>query len=263
MSTQPTRPQATGPRNRQAQVLDQLGTAIASGQYAPGHTIPVEPVLCETYGVSRTVIREAIKSLVAKGMVITGPKLGTRVCDPTDWNWFDPQVVTWQASTGLSKDVLRDLQELRRLIEPAAVGMAAERATQQDLEELEAAYEGMRLAVENQGDYVTHDLRFHQGLLKASHNQMIQQMSRAMGALLLTSFELSSRKPNGPAQSLPLHRAVLDAVLARNPQAAIDASLQQIDVAKSDLDVMLHSRRKPPDLTASTAQLLPGALPRE
>jgi DNA-binding FadR family transcriptional regulator len=243
-------------RNLQAQVLESLGAAIASGQHPPGTALPVEGELCTQFGVSRTVIREVIKSLVAKGMLTTGPKVGTRVCDASEWNWFDPQVVAWQAQSGLSKDVLRDLQELRRLIEPAAASLAAQRATPSDLNELLQAYEGMRDAVANDGDYVSHDLRFHQGLLKASHNQMIRQMSRAMGALLLTSFELSSRKPGGPAQSLPLHFAVLQAIQNHDPQAALEASLQQIDVAKNDLDLILLSRRKPPDLSSFSNRLM-------
>lgn len=243
-------------RNLQAQVLDELGAAIAGGQHPPGSPMPVEAELCAKFGVSRTVVREAIKSLAAKGMLTTGPKVGTRICNPSEWNWFDPQVVAWQAKSGFTKDVLRDLQELRRLIEPAAASLAAERATPEDIADLEKAYEGMREAIERQGDYVSHDLLFHQSLLKASHNQMIRQMSRAMGALLLTSFELSSRKPGGPAQSLPLHRAVLDAIRNRDPQAALNTSLAQIDVAKTDLDLMLSSRRKPPDLSSFSNRLM-------
>ena len=78
-------------RNLQAQVLDELGASIAGGQHPPGSSIPVEADLCAQYGVSRTVVREVIKSLVAKGMLTTGPKVGTRVCNPSEWNWFDPQ----------------------------------------------------------------------------------------------------------------------------------------------------------------------------
>ena len=76
----------------------------------------------------RTVVREAIKSLVAKGLVVTGPKVGTRVLPQDEWSWFDPSVIAWQARNGLSVEFLQDLQELRRVVEPAAVRMAAERA---------------------------------------------------------------------------------------------------------------------------------------
>ena len=110
--------------------LDQLGEAIVSGRYAPGSAIPPEPVLGEAFGVSRTVVREAIKSLVAKGLVVTGPKVGTRVLPAEQWNWFDPDVITWQAHAGLTPEFLRDLQELRRVVEPAAVRLAAEKAKQ-------------------------------------------------------------------------------------------------------------------------------------
>eukprot|EP01034_Spumella_vulgaris_P032742 gene32742-40412_t len=120
------------------------------------------------------------------------------------WNWFDPDVVAWQAQCGLTPEFLKDLQELRRVVEPAAVRLAAERATTQDIAQIEAAYAGMKKAVEEGGDYVTHDMRFHQGLLQASHNRMLVQMSKALNALLRTSFEISARIKDGPKNSLPL-----------------------------------------------------------
>jgi DNA-binding FadR family transcriptional regulator len=211
--------------------------------------------LCEELGVSRTVVREAVKSLAAKGMLVTGPKVGTRVLPSDQWNWFDPDVVAWQSKIGLTRDFLRDLQELRRVVEPAAVRLAATRATAADIAHIEAAYAGMRQAIEQGGDYVSHDLRFHQGLLRACHNRMVIQMSKALGALLRTSFEISTSKPDGPAQSLPLHRAVLDAVIAREPARAEKAVLVLIDGAAQDIDVVLGSRRKLPSLAAPAARL--------
>ena len=118
------------------------------------------------------------------------------------------------------KTYLLELQELRRVIEPAGVRLAAERATDQDIDELEQAYAGMKDAVDNGGDYVRHDLRFHQALLRACHNRMLVQMSKALGALLRTSFVISTARPDCAAKSLPLHRAVLDAVIARSPAKA-------------------------------------------
>jgi DNA-binding FadR family transcriptional regulator len=116
------------------------------------------------------------------------------------------------------------------VVEPAAVRMAAERATPQDIAEIEAAYEGMRRAVEEGGDYVLHDLRFHQGLLRACGNRMMVQMSQAIGALLRTSFEISTTRKDGPRLSLPMHRAVLDAVIARNP-AKLDSPARLLRAA--------------------------------
>jgi DNA-binding FadR family transcriptional regulator len=235
--------------------LDRLGEAIVAGRYVPGAGMPAEPLLGEEFGVSRTVIREAIKSLVAKGLVSTGPKVGTRVLPSERWNWFDPDVVGWQSKAGLTREFLRDLQEMRRVVEPAAVRLAAERATADDIAGMEIAFSGMRDAIENGGDYVSHDLAFHQGLLRACHNRMMVQMSKALGALLRTSFEISTTKPDGPALSLPLHRAVLDAVIAGHPGRAERAVLVLIDGAQQDIELVLASRRRLPSVAAPPTRL--------
>lgn len=248
-------------RNVLGHTLDLLGVAIVGGRYAVGSSLPAEPLLCQELGVSRTVVREAVKSLVAKGLLVTGPKLGTRVLSTEHWNWFDPDLVRWQSQQGLSRDLVRDLQELRRIVEPAAVRLAAQRATTDDIAALETAYAGMRSAIEDGGDYVTSDLRFHQGLLTASHNRMVQQMGKALGALLRTCFEISTSRPDGPARSLPLHRAVLDAVIAQDPVRAEQAALVLIDGAALDVETVLNSRRKLPSL-ALPAPVLKGNRPR-
>jgi DNA-binding FadR family transcriptional regulator len=192
-------------KNVLGQALDRLGEALVAGRFGAEGTLPPEPLLCEELGVSRTVVREAVKSLVAKGLLRTGPKVGTRVQPADQWNWFDPEVVAWHSRAGLAREFLRDLQELRRVVEPAAVRLAAERASAEDLAQMEAAFAGMKDAVEHGGDYVRHDLAFHQGLLRASHNRMLVHMSKALAALLRTSFELSTARPDGALHSLPLH----------------------------------------------------------
>jgi DNA-binding FadR family transcriptional regulator len=251
-------------KNVHGSTVDLLGEAIVTGHYPVGSSLPPEPMLCEELGVSRTVIREAVKSLIAKGLLVTGPKVGTRVLDQDQWNWFDPDVVAWQSRAGLSREFLRDLQELRRLVEPAAVRLAAERATAQDIAEIETAYAGMKRSVDEGGDYVSSDLRFHQGLLRACHNRMVAHMSKALGALLRTSFEISTSRPDGPASSLHLHRAVLDAVISRAPLRAEQAILVLIDGANDDIEEVLATRRKlpslglpPPRLKALRAKALP------
>ncbi len=245
-------------KNVHGTTLDLLGAAIVGGRYPAGTSIPPEPLLGEELGVSRTVVREAVKSLVAKGLVSTGPKVGTRVLAAEQWNWFDPDVIIWQSQAGLTREFLRDLQELRRIVEPAAVRMAAERATPADIAGIESAFAGMKKAVEEGGDYVAHDLRFHQGLLRACHNRMLVQMSKALSALLRTSFEISTSRKDGPRDSLPLHRAVIDAVIAREPERAEQAILVLIDGAREDIELVLASRRRLPKLDAP-ARLLRAA----
>ena len=242
-------------KNVHGNTVDRIGSDIVAGRYAPGAAIPPEPILCEELGVSRTVVRESIKSLIAKGLVTTGPKVGTRVQPPDQWNWFDADVIVWQTQAGLSVEFLRDLQDLRRVVEPAAVALAASRATPEDIADMEEAYAGMKQAIEFGGDYITPDLRFHQGLIRSSHNRMLVQMSRALGALLRTSFEISTTRKNGPASSLPLHRAVLDAVIARNPAGAERAVLVLIDGARDDIEMVLASRRRLPRISRPATRL--------
>jgi len=248
-------------KNVHGHTVDVIGEAIVSGRYKVGESLPAEPLLCDALGVSRTVVRESVKSLIAKGLLSSGPKVGTRVLPSDNWNWFDPDVVAWHSRVGLTREFLRDLQELRSVIEPAAVRMAAERATAAEIAEIEAAYAGMKQAIEQGGDYVAADLRFHQGLLRAGGNRMMVQMSKAIGALLRTSFEISTSRPDGPASSLHLHRAVLDAVIARSPQKAERASRVLIDSARDDIEQVLASRRKLPSLAQPASRLKARAIP--
>jgi DNA-binding FadR family transcriptional regulator len=242
-------------KNVHGNTVDFLGEAIVAGRYAEGGSIPPEPVLCEELGVSRTVVRESIKSLVAKGLIHTGPKVGTHVLSADKWNWFDADVIAWQAKAGLTPEFIRDLQDLRRVVEPAAVKFAAMRATTDDIAKIETAYAGMKQAVFEGGDYITFDLRFHQGLLAASHNRMLVQMSKALSALLRTSFELSTAKENGTKHSLPMHRAVLDAVIAHNPAQAERAIIVLIDSAHNDIEEILTSRKRLPRMNKPATEL--------
>ena len=238
-------------KNVHGNTVDYLGSAIVAGRFGAAGTMPPEPMLCEELGVSRTVIRESVKSLVAKGLIQTGPKVGTRVRPDSQWNWFDPDVIGWQAKAGLTPEFIRDLQDLRLIMEPAAIRLAAQRATDDDIAGIESAYAGMVDAVDCNGDYVKHDLLFHQGLIRASHNRMLEKMDQALGALLRTSFEISTVKKNGPRDSLPMHRAVLDAVIARMPDQAEDAILLLIKDAHKDMALVLESRRDLPRTKAA------------
>ncbi len=233
-------------RNVHGNTVDYLGSAIVAGRFGAVGAMPPEPLLCEELGLSRTVIRESVKSLVAKGLIQTGPKVGTRVRPSSHWNWFDPEVIGWQAKAGLTPEFIRDLQDLRLIMEPAAIRLAAERATAADIAGVEQAFAGMVDAVEHEGDYVRFDLLFHQGLIRASHNRMLEKMDQALGALLRTSFEISTVKTGGPRQSLPMHRAVLDAVIARDPDLAEHAIMVLIQDAHKDMAQVLMARRALP-----------------
>src|ERR1700685_3962784 len=109
-------------------VADQLGLAILRGDFPPGDVLPPERKLCEMLGVSRTAMREAIRGLIAKGLIASRPKLGTRVRDPEHWNHLDADVLRWRLEVTDTEASLRKMFQLRRATEPAASAIAAENA---------------------------------------------------------------------------------------------------------------------------------------
>lgn len=232
------------------QVVEQLGREICSGHYKPGQVLPSETELCERFGYSRIVIREAIKSLVAKGVLEVSRRVGTLVLEPTRWNLFDPQVIAWRAVAAESDPTMaRDLMELRRIVEPAAVRLAAERASEGERRALRSAYMAMARAVAGKGDYVEADLAFHTAILSACGNQYVRQMQEALSAMLKASFEIVSTKPGGPAQSLPMHEAVCVAIEQGDAEAAERAAITLIAHAEEDMRQLLEARRAAPPAT--------------
>lgn len=192
--------------------------------------------MCERFGFSRIVIREAIKSLAAKGLIEVTRRFGTLVLDTNRWNLFDTDIIEWRAQSGSIDPVMaRDLMEIRRIIEPTAVRLAALRASEDDKRNLRAAYMTMARAVAGKADYIKADLEFHNIILSACGNQFLRQMQEAMAALLRVNFEVITKKPGGPAHSLPLHEAVCEAIEKGDADAAERAALKLIDGAENDM----------------------------
>lgn len=232
MSQKPPAPRATF----QEQVLEELGKDICTGRIRPGQLLPPEGELCERFGFSRIVIREAIKSLAAKGLIEVTRRFGTLVLDTNRWNLFDTDIIEWRAQSGSIDPVMaRDLMEIRRIIEPTAVRLAALRASEDDKRNLRAAYMTMARAVAGKADYIKADLEFHNIILSACGNQFLRQMQEAMAALLRVNFEVITKKPGGPAHSLPLHEAVCEAIEKGDADAAERAALKLIDGAENDM----------------------------
>lgn len=217
--------------NYHSATVHSLGSWIASGKVRPGEALKVEAGLCAELGVSRTVIREAIKTLVAKGMLDVGPKVGTRVTPVRSWNLFDVQVVGWLAEHGLPESFVMDLLDLRRTIEPTAVRWACERATPKQIAEIQAAYQMLAASLGDKDEYNRADTLFHEAVLAASHNQFIERMVPALGALLAVSFEVSSTVPDELGLTLPLHKEIADAIASRDGARGVWACMTLIERA--------------------------------
>ncbi len=216
-------PASRGPRTIHRQIVEALAHRIVGGRVSPGDLMPTESVLCGEFHVSRTILREAMKFLAAKGMVEIRPKIGTRVQPPSRWNLLDSDVVAWRAEMEPDGRLVRDLIDLRQLIEPAAAERAASRARPEHVAAMDAALARMETAVRPGGDlrdYMAADLDFHRGLLDACDNQLLAQLAAPIGAVLKVSFSLSTRHAANAARSVPHHRAILAAIKARDPARA-------------------------------------------
>jgi len=203
--------------NLHDQVLRELGLRIVAGKVRPGEILGNEADLGRALGVSRTVIREAIKSIAAKGLVASRARVGTQVRPPSAWNLLDPEVLGWRYESLPPMLFFRDLFDVRRVVEPAAAEIAAEKATRVDLESVEAACRDMEQAEPASEAAIVADVAFHRAILMACHNDLLLQMGTLIGVGLQTSFRISTRFY---PQSLPFHRPVLEAIRARRPAAA-------------------------------------------
>lgn len=203
--------------------MHQIGIGIVRGELEPGDSLSEDGLVSEP-GVSRTVLREAIKVLAAKGLVESRPKTGTWVRPRSDWNLLDPDVLAWQLESGPTREFLEDALELRRMIEPGAARLAAERATAEEVAALEEAHAAMSEAKDLDA-WIEPDVLFHSILVRAARNELLERLSPIISSMLRTLFMVSSRPPRTFTRALPMHEAIIDAVRAHEPDLAEAATL--------------------------------------
>jgi DNA-binding FadR family transcriptional regulator len=221
-------------RGLHGEVVHEMGLRIIRGELAPGDPLPAEDCLRGGLAVSRTVLREATKVLAAKRLVESRPKTGTRVLPRRDWNMLDPDVLAWHTEAMPSDRFVEQLFEVRDLIEPPAVRLAAERATAQQIAQLEEAQREMEQAGENAEAFIEPDIRFHTLIFESSQNELLAQMATILGSVLRTIFTYSGQ-PGRFRHAARRHGAVVDAILAHDPDAAEAALRELISEAKTNV----------------------------
>ena len=216
-----------GGRNLTYALLESVGKAIVTGRYdiVP---FPTEADLATHFQVSRSVTREAVKMLTAKGLLVARPRKGTTVQPPRAWNLFDPDVLRWMLERKFSLDLLRQFNELRIAIEPMAAVIAAQAASIDGIAGIEAGYQRMVAAEVGDDDPLEADIAFHIAILEASANPFYAQFRDVVSTALRTSIRFTNRF-KGHTASLPQHRAVLTAIEARDADAARAAMASLID----------------------------------
>jgi DNA-binding FadR family transcriptional regulator len=213
---------AEATRSAHGMVTQALGVDILQGTLPPGEFLPSEEELMRRFGVSRTALREALKTLAAKGMILSKTRVGTRVLPQTHWHMFDPDLIAWRLQAGVDSGFMRHLFEIRFAIEPAAAALACSRRSEAALDEIAAALEAMAEQSGDREQFVAVDLKFHKSILAASGNPLMQSIGAVIEAALIAAFRRSAPTddPKRHAASVANHRKILEAVIARDEAAA-------------------------------------------
>ncbi|KJV36192.1 transcriptional regulator [Luteibacter yeojuensis] len=221
-------------RNLHSQVVQQLGQLIVGGQLAPGEGLPREDVLAEKLDVSRTALREAMKVLVAKGLIESRQRTGARVREEVHWKQLDQDVLAWRCASMPTSDFVEKLVEMRELIEPGAAAAAARRRTTEQLAALKVAYEAMA-AAEDLDAWAEADLAFHETMLLATNNELMVSLFTVIETALGQYFLLSARNSADFKAALPQHFEVFDAIRRKQPTAARDAMLSMVQTSRRNI----------------------------
>lgn len=216
-----------------------LGTAILTGRHKPGELFEGEIDAAVRLHVSRTAYREAVRILIAKGMLESRPKAGTRVLPRSRWNVLDPEMLAWMFAGEPERAFIRDLFELRGVIEPAAAEFAARRRTDEQLATMEQALEEMSRHGLATAEGRAADQRFHHMILAATHNDALAALASSVGAAVSWTTTFKQRKQVIPRDPLPDHRAVCQAIAARDTAAARAAMMELVNLALADMDIAL------------------------
>jgi GntR family transcriptional regulator, galactonate operon transcriptional repressor len=239
------RPARPGPppgvlRDLHGQTVELLGSRIVQGLYGPGTALLPEELAGEL-GISKSVLREALRVLADKGLVESRQKRGTIVRGRSDWNLLDESLLRWLSEP--DEALLDNLNEVRRIVEPAGARLAAERRTEDDLLGLESALEAMELAGPDAVAAIDSDLMFHRLVLDAAHNELLSRMAVVIEAGLRVRDQVVHRRGTHWPNSVPAHRAVYEAVRSGHAVRARSAMEALLDQASADVRVARSNGR--------------------
>ncbi len=214
--------------NLATQVCRELGRRIVGGHLREDAVIDDESKLADRFGVSKTVIREAVKLLVGKGLLEVRRGSGTRVRRRGSWSLLDDDVLAWHLSVEPKPDFLRQLMDVRRIFEPKAAAWAARFGSAEHHQVITDA----QLRMEQEGisveQFVLADAQFHRAVLQAANNEILLSMEGVIFSALLSSIRITNTDPRENLLSIPIHREVLEAVLNRDPDTAEEKMLHHL-----------------------------------
>ena len=219
--------------NLHSRVTKALGLRLIRAQDTGEQVaFPNEAEMCEQLGVSRSILREAVKVLADKGMLVVRPRSGTRARPRTDWNLLDPDILCWQAEAKPDGRFLRELCEVRLAIEPTASGFAAVRATAEETAAMASCIERLEALDDTaSAEIVEGNLEFHEAVVAASHNPLFRQLSASIRLPMQVALSYTVRLPAVLALEREAHRALYESILRHDPQAARTAAEEIVGFA--------------------------------
>lgn len=227
-------------RRLQGSLAQAFAIRILKGDLPEGHVFPDEVELASQLGISRSALREAFRILGAKGLVEGRPKVGTRVCPRRHWSLLDPDLLAWRFEAKPSRKFLRDLFELRLMVEPGAAALAASRRTNAQVATMKKALEGMAahgLATE-EGRLA--DQRFHLTMLEATANEAVLALASTILSAIAWTTIFKQRKRKLPRDPVPDHLALFNAIRDEDPDAAREAMADLVRLALADTEFSLR-----------------------
>lgn len=250
--TRRTNPEANGvftplqPSTLASRVSRDLLAAIVSGKFKPGEFLPTEEALCEEFGVSRPIIREAMKSLVSVGVVRTRQGQGSVVVDQHEWNEFSAELLIVRCEIGAIHDVLHEVLELRIGLEASAAEAAAVKAGSADIQLLREHIDAMQKAKDPE-EFMVHDIAFHQEILRIAGNRLVVKLFALLDPMLRCARALALEHQEAPTsivRGVAEHRKILKAIARHSPQDARAASAQHVALIGHRVDEyeMSHHR---------------------
>ena len=233
----PTSPRSHPTKARQprhASTAETIGRRILGGDLPPGATLPNAGALAQQYKLSRPALREAIKILAAKGLLSAAPRRGTVVRPRSDWNRLDDDILAWEADVAATPAFIRDLFEIRRMVEPEAAALTARRITTAGLDQIAATLDVMAQADVRSEASVNADIAFHRALLLHSGNELLASFAPAISASLRIAFKAQRSASLSPDHIVPPHRSIYDAIRARQENDARSRTLALLHDSEND-----------------------------
>lgn len=212
-------------------IANDLGIAIVTGVYSADNPIPIEAELCRKFGASRSVLREAVKMLTAKGLLAARPRRGTWVQPEEKWNLLDPDVLGWLLERKYSPALLIEFTEIRLAVEPCAAELAARVAGPSEKAAILHGIERMQAADRGDDDPLDSDIAFHVAVLRATRNRFYAQLTGFTATALRFSILTTNRYKGVQLASIADHKKVADAIIAGNVALARESMHKLIQEA--------------------------------